>query len=78
MQLEGAKRIYGLLHEDAPYHDGGFENWAKKASRQFPFHANDGVSFWIAPEDVNPDDDFLGSVAPDELGSNTQGAPADE
>lgn len=62
MQLRAAERIYGLLHEDAPFHDGTFTNWASKPSREFPFHFNDGVSIWLSTQDDRPDDLFLGKT----------------
>lgn len=74
MQLRAAERLYGLLHEDAPYHDGSFVRWAKKPSREYPFHYLDGVSIWIAPEDSNPDDDFLSSVSQQAPGNEDQSA----
>lgn len=60
MQLRAAERLYGLLHEDMPFHDGTFTRWAKKASRDFPFHYLDGVSIWLSPVEANEEDDFLG------------------
>lgn len=69
MQLRGAERIYGLLHEDMPFHDGTFTRWAAKPSRAFPFHYLDGVTIWLSPADTDPDDDFLGAIPADESGS---------
>jgi hypothetical protein len=60
-QLKAAEELYMRLHEDAPYHDGTFERWAEKRSIDFPFHAMDGVAFWLSPVDLSPDDDFLGN-----------------
>lgn len=60
MQLEAAKRRYAKLHEERPYHNGTRTVWAKEPSLQFPFHYSDGVSFWMSPVDLSPDDDFLG------------------
>lgn len=65
-QLEAAKRLYALIHEDAPYHDGSFKRWAKKPSRDYPFHYSDGVTIRLARTDEKPDDDFLGSSRPDQ------------
>lgn len=59
MQLEAAKRLYELQHEDAPYHNGSFLRWAKKPSRDFPFHYLDGVTIWMSEVELSPDDDFL-------------------
>lgn len=59
MQLKGAARLYSMLHEDAPYHDGTFKSWAKEASPSHPFHAADGVTIWTAPWDIRPWDEFL-------------------
>lgn len=68
-QLEAAKRRYELLHHEKPYHDGTFSRWSKDASLKYPFHAFDGVSFWLSPIDL-PDDDWLeqakGLLTPDE------------
>jgi hypothetical protein len=69
--------MYDLLHEKRPYHDGSFSRWAKESSRQFPFHYLDGVTIWLAPVDMNPDDDFLSeSVAgesPDDVSEADEG-----
>lgn len=59
MQLRAAERLYGLLHEKAPFHNGDFASWAEKPSRDHPFHYDDGVHIWLSPVEVNPDDDFL-------------------
>ena len=58
-QQAAAERLYALLHEDKPFHDGSFTKWAKEPSRGFPFHYLDGVSIWLSPVELNPDDDFL-------------------
>lgn len=53
-----------LLHEKRPYHDGSFPDdlgqWSEKPSLARPFHYTDGVTIWMAPVDLSPDDDFLG------------------
>ncbi|MDF9716032.1 hypothetical protein [Nocardioides sp. ChNu-99] len=58
-EREATEALYAQLHKDAPYHDGTEESWAKDRSPDHPFHYSDGVTIWIADEDVNPDDRFL-------------------
>ena len=65
-QQAAAERLYALLHEDKPFHDGSFTKWAKEPSRGFPFHYLDGVSIWLSPVELNPDDDFLNPSASDQ------------
>lgn len=48
-----------MKHEDAPYHDGSFANWAKEPSPEFPFHYADATSIYLSPFDERPDDNFL-------------------
>lgn len=69
-QLKAAEALYLDLHEDRPYHDGSFGRWSKTRSRDFPFHAQDGVSIVLMPFEAAPDDDFLGdgSVAEQAVG----------
>lgn len=57
-QLAAAQALYADLHKDRPYHDGSFKNWAEGRSRAHPFHYADGVSMWLADEDI-PGPDFL-------------------
>lgn len=59
MERAAAERRYSKLHEALPYHDGTFTSWAKESSAAHPYHFHDGVTIWVAREDVNPDDDFL-------------------
>lgn len=59
MQLQAAMALYADLHEERPFHDGTFQNWAKERSRAFPFRFDDGVSFYLAETDVDPEDNFL-------------------
>lgn len=63
-QLAAVNRLYDLLHEDAPYHDGTFERWAKEPSREYPFHYRDGVTIWLSATDLTPDEDFLSASVP--------------
>jgi len=42
-----------------PFHDGA-GNWSKERSRDFPYHYRDGVTIWVAPEDLGMGGDFLG------------------
>ena len=72
MQLAAAMALYADLHEERPYHSGNFDEWSDKRSRDFAFHYSDGVSFYLAETDVNPDDDFLGD------GSVVEKSPGDE
>lgn len=51
--------MYDALHKERPYHDGTFSRWAKEFSEMTPFHYSDGVTLWVAPVDLTPDDDFL-------------------
>lgn len=48
-----------MLHEEAPYHDGSFANWAKEPSSDFPFHYADGTGIYLSPFDERPGDKFL-------------------
>lgn len=41
------------------FHDGSFKNWSETRSLDFPYSHRAGVSVWVAPEDLAPDDDFL-------------------
>lgn len=59
MQIEAARRRYADLHKERPYHDGSFKVWAKEASPDFPFHYDDGVTQWLATEDLAPWDMYL-------------------
>lgn len=59
MALAGAQAQWDALHKDRPYHDGSFTSWAEDRSPAHPYHYNDGVSIYIAAEDVAPDDEFL-------------------
>lgn len=61
--------LYAARHKDLPFHDGTETEWAKKRSRQHPYHYSDGVTIFSAAVDLNPDDDFL---------SGTPSADADE
>lgn len=66
MERDAAERKYDRLHEAMPYHDGTFTDWAKNPSAMHPYHYKAGVTIWVAPEDVNPDDGFLTSQRDDE------------
>ena len=59
MEAQAANRRYDELHEAAPFHDGTFSNWSQRATATTPYHYRDGVSVWVAPVDLSPDDDFL-------------------
>lgn len=60
MDEAAASWRYEQLHKDVPYHDGTFKSWARERSSSHPYHFRDGVRIWVAPEDLAPDDDFLG------------------
>lgn len=58
-EREAAEAKYAALHEKRPYHDGTYESWAEKRTDDHPYHYSDGVTIWVAEQDVNPDDKFL-------------------
>lgn len=62
MEQAAAEWRYDELYSDK-FHDGTFKNWSEKRSRKYPYGHRDGVSIWVAPADVNPDDDFLKTSA---------------
>lgn len=59
MEEAAANWRYEKLHEDQPFHDGSFKNWAKERSKMFPYHFSDGVRILVAETDLYPDDNFL-------------------
>lgn len=61
-QLEAAKRLFALLHEEQPYHDGTFQRWAKEPSAAYPFHYGDGHRFYLTPSDIAPWDEWTTDV----------------
>lgn len=58
MEREAAAAAYEDLHSDRPYHDGTFQNWSDKRSRQYPYHATSGVKFGATSRDIAPWDKF--------------------
>lgn len=58
MEREAASAFYGALHEDAPFHDGTFQSWAKERSRSHPYKYDEGVSIGVAKRDLAPHDLF--------------------
>lgn len=56
--MEAAKRLFSLLHEERPYHNGDFTGWSKEPSVSTPFHYGDGHRFYMAPVDVAPWDEW--------------------
>jgi hypothetical protein len=50
--------MYDRLHDERPFHDGSFQNWAKESSAEFPFHYRDGVTIVLFDHDANPGDEF--------------------
>lgn len=72
-QLVAAAQLYFDKHAEAPFHDGSFERWSKERSADFPFHMEDGVTFWLSPVELSPGDDWLGgSVAQDALDDDAE------
>lgn len=59
MERLAAEAAYLALHEDEPYHDGTHTNWAKDRSREYPYHATEGVSVGVALTDLTPWDHFM-------------------
>lgn len=59
MERMAADAAYSRLHEDRPWHDGSFERWAEKPSREFPYHVTFGVTVGVAESDLRPWDNFL-------------------
>lgn len=60
MENAAASWRYQHIHEDEPFHDGTFTHWSATRSVDTPYHFGDGVSVWVSPQDLTPDDDFLG------------------
>lgn len=58
-QLAVAERLFSMLHEEKPFHDGSFTVFMEKASEMTPFHVGDGLSFYMSERDDDPDDEFL-------------------
>jgi hypothetical protein len=62
MERAAAAWKYERLHGDESsrrFHDGTFKNWSRERSAAFPYAHDDGVTIWVATEDLNPDDNFL-------------------
>lgn len=51
-EAQAARALFERLHEDAPWHDGTFESWAKEPSEQYPYHFNHGTKIWVAETDL--------------------------
>ncbi len=62
MESAAARWRYGVLHEEERFHDGTHRNWSKTRSKDFPYDRDDGVTIWVAPMDLNPEDRFLASA----------------
>lgn len=54
-----ADRRYGAKHEKQPFHNGRDVGWSKDSAKHAPYHFREGVRVYVAPFDVNPEDDFL-------------------
>ena len=73
LQLAAAKALYAEMHHDKPFHDGTFEHWSEKRTRDYPFrYDDDGVTFWLSPVDLPEKYDWLGQ------GSTRDPGQADE
>ncbi len=59
MELQAAQAAYDRLHEDRPYHNGTFTDWAEKADELHPYRYTDGVTIDVADFDLDPDDHFM-------------------
>lgn len=59
MEQKAADARYERLHENLPYHDGTFTNWAKDRSADHPYKYDEGVTVLVTPVDYTPDDLFL-------------------
>lgn len=79
MERSAAQARWETLHEERPYHNGTHRSWAKEMSPEHPYYRDSGVNIWVAPRDINPDDDFLGGRVDDDdedpgTGGNQPGA----
>lgn len=67
MEADAARAFYDKRHERAKYHDGTFpadlKAWSSERTREHPYRYDEGVTIYAAPEDLNPDDDFLAAAA---------------
>lgn len=63
MEAAAANWAYDKLHEERPFHDGTFPTdlnaWSDTRSSSHPYDFRDGVTIWVAAQDLSPDDDFL-------------------
>ncbi|MEQ7847717.1 hypothetical protein [Nocardioides kribbensis] len=59
MERAAAHARYQALHEELPFHDGTFTNWAEGRSALHPYRFDEGVNVWVAPVDMTPGDKFL-------------------
>lgn len=67
MERAAAEWRYDQLHDAAPFHDGTFptdpDRWSATRTKDFPYHFKDGVTVWVAENDLAPHDHFLGGAA---------------
>ncbi len=61
-EAAAAEAMYSRLHEDAPFHDGTYADWAKVRSASHPYHFSDGVHIGVADRDIAPHDQFTTDV----------------
>jgi hypothetical protein len=59
MEEASANWLYDEIHKERPYHDGTFRHWSSERTPETPCHYRDGVTIWVAPTDLNPEDRFL-------------------
>lgn len=76
-QLAAAQALYADQHMERPYHDGSFQSWSKERTRAYPFHYRDGVSMYLAPIEMDPDNQWLGSAGVDGPVGERPGVAAD-
>ncbi len=62
MERMSSAARYADLHEEQPFHDGTFTQWSDKRTAVTPVHFNEGVTIWVADEDLSPHDHFLGGA----------------
>lgn len=60
MQLAAINAMYDDHYKGREYHDGTFTVFLEKRTALTPFHVREGVTLWLSPHDLSPDDDFLG------------------
>lgn len=59
MARAAVQRAFDRKHEEKPYHNGAFEDWRAEPDATHLWHYQDGVTLWLSPYDLTPDDDWL-------------------